>query len=60
MRSLCRLRVPLLGVPEFAQPPLVLFRPRVQFRSPIGLACLSVPMDRNEDDHNSVFWLIHL
>ena len=60
MRILRRLGVPLLGVPEFVQPPLVLRRPRVRFRSPLGLACWSEPMDGKEDDHNSVFWLIQL
>ena len=58
MQSLRRLGVPLLRIPEFAQPPLVLRRPRVRFRSPLVLACWSEPMDGNEDDHNSVFWLI--
>ena len=61
MHSLRELGVPLLGVLEFARPPLVLRRPRVRFRSPLGLACRSEPMDGNEDDHNSVFfWLIQL
>ena len=60
MRSLCRLGVPLLGVPEFAQPPLVLRRARVRLRSPLGLACWSEPMDGKEDDHESVFLLVQL
>ena len=57
MRSLPNFGVPLLGVPEVAQPPLVLRRPRVQFRSPLGLTWWSEPKDEEEDDHDSIFGL---
>ena len=35
-------------------------RPRFRFQSPLGLACWSEPVDGNEDDHNSFFWLVQL
>ena len=46
-----------VGGPEVAQPPLVLHRPRVLFRSLLGLAWWSEPKDVKENNHDSVFGL---